>query len=135
MTRFLIDTHVFVWLLGRPGELRVEAREALSHPSNEVCLSIASIWEANIKMGTRRRTIFDETIDLSADEILEVLARSGIKLLPVDLHHAVMTRRLPLHHGDPFDRMMIVQALEGKLVMVTRDSKFLLYDDLTILAA
>jgi PIN domain nuclease of toxin-antitoxin system len=113
--RLLLDTHVFIWWSGdKP--IAKAAAEAIRDPENEVIVSAASVWEAEIKAATRR-------LLLEADLRVE-LAERALQSLDISVDHAVAAARLPLHHGDPFDRMLVAQAqLEG-LTLVTRDPVF-----------
>jgi PIN domain nuclease of toxin-antitoxin system len=113
--RLLLDTHVLIWW--SVGEsLAPAAAEAIRSPENEVRVSVASIWEAEIKAATGKLRL---TADLEAEP-----AEHGFKSLEITARHAVAAARLPRHHNDPFDRMLVAQAqLEG-LTLVTRDPVF-----------
>ena len=99
--------------------LAVEARQAIQDPYNDVAVSAASIWELELKIAAGK---------LESDvELLEEVQRIGYRILPITADHAVAAARLPLHHRDPFDRMLIAQAqLEG-LTLVTRDPRLTPY--------
>jgi PIN domain nuclease of toxin-antitoxin system len=114
--RLLLDSHVLLWALLDDPRLRSEAREAIGDPANEVSVSAASIWELEIKLTSRKLRI--------EVELLDEAVRVGYTLLAAHAQHGVTAARLPLHHRDPFDRMLIAQAqLEG-LTLVTRDLRF-----------
>jgi PIN domain nuclease of toxin-antitoxin system len=113
--RLLLDTHVLIWWSGGKG-LAAPAAEAIRSPENEVLVSVASIWEAEIKAATGKLRL---KADLEAEP-----AEHGFKALEITARHAVAAARLPQHHSDPFDRMLVAQArLEG-LTLVTRDPVF-----------
>ena len=114
----LLDSHcVLWWLADLP--LTEEARAAITDPASEVFVSAASIWELEIKSALGRLTIDG---DLSAE-----VEAAGFAWLPITQRHARAAARLPLHHRDPFDRMLIAQArLEGHAI-VTRDHSFQRY--------
>jgi PIN domain nuclease of toxin-antitoxin system len=113
--RLLLDTHVLIWWSGGPS-LAPPAAEAVGSPENEVLVSVASIWEAEIKAATGKLRL---EADLEAEP-----AEHGFKSLEVTARHAVAAARLPRHHNDPFDRMLVAQAqLEG-LTLLTRDPVF-----------
>jgi len=108
-----------LWTIGEPGRLRQGEREAIEDPSNVVFVSVASAWEAEIKrtLGKLR----------SPPDLVRQLERKRFTPLDITLAHALSAARLPLHHRDPFDRMLIAQAqLEG-LTIVTRDRHFAAY--------
>lgn len=111
--KILLDTHVALWWGNDPSRLLDEARAAIEDGANEVLLSSASVWEAEIKMVAGR---------LAAQWPLdEVAAESGIAELPIRWNHARRAAALPGLHRDPFDRMLVAQALEEGLVLLTRD--------------
>jgi PIN domain nuclease of toxin-antitoxin system len=117
--RLLLDTHVLLWALGLPEELRPDARRAIADPSNDVLVSTASAWEIAIKRALGR-------LD-APDDLAEALEVVGFDELPIRLEHALAVERLPPHHRDPFDRMLIAQALSEGLTIVTRDPRFAAY--------
>lgn len=112
--RLLLDTHAYLWWrLGSP-RLRAEARDAIVG-APLVFVSIASAWEAAIKVSLGRLRL-DETLE-------EGIAESGFMQLPVTLAHTEAVARLPFHHRDPFDRMLVAQCLTERLSLVTRDGQ------------
>jgi PIN domain nuclease of toxin-antitoxin system len=122
--RLLFDTNAVVWWLADDPRLGRDARAAVADPANDVYVSAASIWEAEIKRA-KRRAGFD--VDLGP-----VLAEEHVVPLPITIAHAVRAGRLPLLHGDPFDRMLVAQAqLEG-LAIVTNDRAIAGYDVLVV---
>jgi PIN domain nuclease of toxin-antitoxin system len=113
--RLLLDTHVFLWWSGRR-PLAPAATEAIRAPGNDVLVSAASVWEAEINAAGGK-------LRLEADLVAEP-PDHGFLSLDITAAHAVAAARLPAHHGDPFDRMLVAQAqLEG-LTIVTRDPIF-----------
>lgn len=110
----MIDSHVAVWWLEQA------ARDAIADPGNEVFLSAASVWELVLKVARGRLVIPDEYVD--------VLAEDGFVPLPISAAHALAAARLPLHHGDPFDRMLVAQALGEGLVLATRNREIARYN-------
>lgn len=119
--RLLLDTHALVYALARPEALGEETRAVLVDPAHEVYFSAASIWEIEIKaaLGKLERP--------SADVAVEARAQ-GFTELVITSEHAVRAARLPLHHRDPFDRMLVAQALEEGLSLVTDDALVAAYD-------
>lgn len=114
--KLLLDSNAFIWAYARPAELSTAARRALGDPANDRSLSLASIWEIAIKMSNGRLVLTDDLANA-----LEDLATTP---LPIALAHVNRLRTLPFHHRDPFDRMIIAQAMEEGLTIVTRDRHF-----------
>ena len=111
--RLLLDTHTLLWLISDNPEVSPNVREAVNDPDNEVFVSVASVWEISIK---RSRGRLD-----APENLVEQLKDSDYTTLLVNLDHADLAGRLPMHHRDPFDRMLVAQAQVEDLVMVTRD--------------
>lgn len=111
--RLLLDTNVVLWMLDDPARLSRTAREALEDPVNTLIVSAVSILETAIKVSTGKLVI---DYDLP-----EVLAELGCEILDVRRHHAWRLTTLPRIHRDPFDRLLIAQAMEEKLVLMTSD--------------
>jgi PIN domain nuclease of toxin-antitoxin system len=114
--RFLLDTHVLLWALAAPEELGPVAQDLLTDPENEVFVSPVSIWEIEIKRATG---LLEAPPNLLAD-----IAEVGFTPLPMTFNHAHTAARLPRHHGDPFDRLLIGQAIEESLTLITVDGAF-----------
>jgi len=115
----LLDTHTFLWWLSNPAFLSPAASSAISDPQNRVLVSVVSLWEIAIK---RQIGKLAAPINLEHD-----VQRVGFEVLPLEAKHIVATERLPLHHRDPFDRMLIAQALIEGASLVTRDPSMTLY--------
>ena len=115
----LLDAHALLWALADDPTLRHEARESIVSPENDVLVSAATVWEIGIK---RRLGKLDAPADL-----LGAIAASRFVGLPVTLADADAAARLPPHHRDPFDRMLVAQTRRLGAVVVTRDSAFGLY--------
>ena len=113
--RLLLDTHALLWWLADEG-LSAEAREAIADPGNLVVVSAATAWEISIKKALGKLA--------APDDLEHQLATGGFEPLPIGIAHAVAAGRLPRHHEDPFDRMLIAQALAEGLTIVTRDKRF-----------
>jgi PIN domain nuclease of toxin-antitoxin system len=109
----LLDTHALIWAAADPQRLPATTRAAIADPANVVALSAASAWEIAIKRA-RGRLRFPPVDD-------ELLAQGGYRALPITVEHAAAVERLPGHHGDPFDRMLVAQAQVDDYVVVTRD--------------
>jgi PIN domain nuclease of toxin-antitoxin system len=120
----LIDTHVLIWWSVDNRRLGRQAKELISDPQNSIWVSAASIWEIAIKTSLRRP---DMSGDLQA-RIPDDLERHGFRDLPIMVRHALAVRSLPLHHRDPFDRMLIAQARCEDLTLLTADPAIMAYD-------
>lgn len=116
--RLLLDTHFLLWSMAASRRLSAEVREVLTDPENDVFYSAASIWEIAIKSALRRR---DFRVDLP--RLLRVLPRAGFAELPVSAAHAARVASLPALHKDPFDRLLVAQALVEPLVLFTNDAQ------------
>ena len=124
MQRLLIDTHTFLWWAADSPELSNTARQAISDSRNECFLSVASCWEMSIKasLGKLRLTKPLERF------VQDLLTENGFRLLSIYLRHAAKVETLPFHHRDPFDRLLLAQAITEKLTIVSADSMFSSYD-------
>jgi PIN domain nuclease of toxin-antitoxin system len=124
--RLLLDTHALLWWLADDPELSEEARRLVADPDNLVAVSAASAWEMSIKTALGKLEAPD---DLAAE-----LEANRFLPLPIAIDHALHAGRLPLHHRDPFDRMLVAQAELESLAIVTRDVSFEPYAVPTIAA-
>ena len=111
--KLLVDTHIFLWLVVGSPSLSSDAQAALGDPANELFLSVASVWELAIK--TSRANPQLKLTDPLDEYIAKWTATYELNLLPVELPHALHVVGLPDHHRDPFDRMLIAQALVDAL--------------------
>jgi PIN domain nuclease of toxin-antitoxin system len=116
VSRLLVDTHVLLWWLTDDLALSPVARDAIADPVNEPLVSAASLWEIAIKRSLDKLTAPDDLPDRIVDE--------GFRWLPVSANHAWQVRELPLHHRDPFDRILVAQALIERLPVITTDAHF-----------
>jgi PIN domain nuclease of toxin-antitoxin system len=120
VSRFLLDTNVAVWLLlGDRANVSAAAVEALEDERNEIALSAASVWEIAIKRSLGKLTI--------ADRWASALRRLGFEPMPVTAVHAEAVERLPWHHRDPFDRMLVAQATVEGRTLVSADGRLAAY--------
>lgn len=118
MSAFLLDTHTFIWLTENNIKLPVDLRDRID-TADIVYLSIASLWEIAIKLKIGK--LF---LQQSYEAIGAKIDASDILMLPISFADTVQVRHLPLHHGDPFDRMLISQAINHSLVIISTDEKF-----------
>jgi PIN domain nuclease of toxin-antitoxin system len=119
--RLLLDTHILLWWLKDPEKIAAEARAAIRDPRNTVYYSAASIWEMAIKSSLGKLPRLKRT------EVESALEADAILALPISLSHVWRVPSLPRHHTDPFDRLLVAQALEDSLILVTRDEKLAPY--------
>lgn len=133
MTRFLIDSNVFYWLADDPRRIPAAVRARLDDPDEQLYLSHASIWELCIKSALGKLPLPAEVVADPVSGFRQAAARARMELLSIDLHHSVAVLRLPHHHRDPFDRMLIAQAIEEDLTLVTSDRIFERYEALKLL--
>ena len=122
--RLLLDTHAFLWFIGADDRLSDHARALILDPLNDRLLSVASLWEMAIKASLGRLDLA-----LPFPELVERQVRgNAMRVLPVEPRHLDGVRRLPFHHKDPFDRLIIAQAQAEGVPVVTRDAAFESYD-------
>jgi len=118
--KILIDTHIFLWMLSCPEKLTEKRRYELESPANEIFLSAMSIAELMIKSSAGKIDIHFNPVEMAKQMQVDILNFSGV--------HAMALGELPPHHKDPFDRMLLAQAIDGKLSLMSDDSKFSAYD-------
>jgi PIN domain nuclease of toxin-antitoxin system len=120
--KYLLDTHTFLWGLQSPGKLSALSREIVTNPDDELYLSIATPWELAIKTKIGK---------LKAAPILsrfaELISSKAYNMLETRPEHVINAGLLPLHHRDPFDRLLIAQSLDYRIPVVSRDDKLDLY--------
>ena len=124
MMRLLIDTHCWLWWLGAPERLRDSSRRLIANHDNEVLFSAASSWEIAIKIALGKLHLPSPVEQYVPDR----LARNAMGALPVEHIHALRVATLPLHHGDPFDRLLVAQCQVENLPLLTADRQFSPYD-------
>ena len=124
MIRLLLDTHIWLWMVTAPDRLSAAARRLVVPMDNELILSAVSPWEVAIKYATGKLR-FSAPIQTL---IPEWMAQAGVIPLPINHRHATQVASLPLHHADPFDRLLIAQAQVEQLTVLTTDPDFDRYD-------
>lgn len=123
--RILLDTHILYWVLFEPASLPPNVRADLQDPENDVLFSAASVWEIAIKTAIGRLQL---RVDVS--DIAPAATGAGFSELPIVGSAAAGVAALPLHHRDPFDRLLIAQALAEPALFYTRDARLERYSEL-----
>lgn len=114
--RLLLDTHAFIWWMSETPTLGSQARSIINDTANEIFFSVASLWEMTIKRGNGK-------LDFPGD--LETLVvEEGFRILPIAYRHLRVLETLPRLHRDPFDRMLVSQAIADDMTLATRDTRF-----------
>jgi PIN domain nuclease of toxin-antitoxin system len=116
----LLDSHALLWWQANDPRLGADAREAMERPGASLSFSVASIWELAIKQA-QKKLVLPETL-------LSALTDEDFAELPISSADAMRASALPLHHRDPFDRMLVAQAQNGNLTLVTNDARIAAYD-------
>lgn len=117
--KYLIDTHVFIWFMDGNPSFSPNAKSIMLDKSNEIFISIASLWEISIKS-----SIGKLPLSKRFNEISDVLYDNLIEILPINFAHTVENNRLPFHHRDPFDRIIIAQTIVELIDFISADAIF-----------
>jgi len=120
--QYLLDSHTFLWYISGNSDLSSKAKSIIETENSELLISIASLWEISIKYGLGKLEI-NGTYDSIAEDLME----NDIEILPIDFVHTKVQANLPLHHKDPFDRILISQALSENIDIIGKDEVFDLY--------
>jgi len=118
--KFLLDTHVLLWWLSNDSALPVPAAGAIANSESAVFVSAASVWEIAIKVSAGRLEV--------PDDIIDEIRSNQFDELPIAFLHAIAAGALPPHHADPFDRILIAQAMVEGLTLISHDRRFSNYD-------
>ena len=118
----LVDTHAFLWFMAGDRRLSATARRALEQDEGAWWLSAASVWELSIKASLKRLVLPAPAAEYVAEKV-----QAGLRVLSVEWAHAAAVERLPFHHRDPFDRLLVAQAQAEGLAVVTGDAVFRKY--------
>jgi len=122
--RLLLDSNVLLWALSDRKRLTAKVRRLIESDEHELFVSRASIWELSIKVAKGRLEMPGSSIQSLLDEI----GKMGMLILPIGDAHILRTETLPHHHGDPFDRMIVAQALEEDCTILSSDAALAAYD-------
>lgn len=120
--RVLLDTHTFLWAISDDARLGADSRSLIFDQAERVLLSHISLWEIAIKHALARADM-----PVSAAEASSWADASGFELLPLALEHVLTLEQLPLHHRDPFDRLLVAQAISEPLTLLSADAALVVY--------
>ena len=123
--RVLLDTHYLIWAIDEPDRLPEAVSAALQDPSCDIYFSAASIWEIAIKHGLKR-----PDFQTRPNRVSEAAKRIGFQPLPITIEDAAAVSALPLHHRDPFDRLLVAQAMSQPARLLTADPLLARYSEL-----
>ena len=121
--KLLLDTHALLWFIGNDPQLSAPARQNIENPAHEKFVSAASLWEIAVKLSLEKLKLprpFGEVFP-------QQLEMNGFELLPISCAQLNQLVSLPFHHRDPFDRLLIAQAVTDNMTIVTRDPEFSKY--------
>ncbi len=121
--KLLLDTHTFIWMDAAPEKLPRQVAELLQSPEHDLLLSVVSVWEIQIKTQLGKLDMHNDLAKLVQDQ----QKRNRLIVLPVTLVHVFSLGKLPLHHKDPFDRLLIAQAISENAALLSRDETFAAY--------
>ncbi len=122
----IVDTHILIWILNEPDKLSNSAKKILLEGNPNVLVSAATIWELSIKSANKKITI--------TNDWLKAINESGFRNLDITLHHAKLAGQLPHYHKDPFDRMLVAQAICEDFYLLTHDKMLKKYEAKILLA-
>ncbi len=119
--KLLLDTHALLWSIIEPEKLSAEARMVIADPGSQVVVSAVSFWEISIKTALGKLSL----VGVTPEQLIDVAQQQGFELLPLDPRLAASFSRLPVdpQHRDPFDRMLVWQAISLGYTLVSRDRK------------
>jgi PIN domain nuclease of toxin-antitoxin system len=112
--RLLLDTHALLWWLADDDQLGSQARELIEDPGNDVLVSVVSLWEIVVKVRVGK-------LEADIGEVADTIPREGFALLDISMAHLLALARLPMHHRDPFDHLLMAQAIEEDATFISAD--------------
>jgi PIN domain nuclease of toxin-antitoxin system len=125
--RLLLDTHIALWAIADHPSLSAKARRLIEDPDNQIVVSAATVWEISIKHALARGGAND--MPISGQTALNYFRDAGFELLDIIPAHAAAVENLPPLHSDPFDRMLVAQAMTVPLRLLTHDQRIVGYSD------
>jgi PIN domain nuclease of toxin-antitoxin system len=124
---YLIDTQIIIWLFIDSGKLSSKILDILKDPENNIFVSVAPFWEIAIKISIKKLIL-----PVNLDQLIEETLSNDIVIKNIDLNHILAVSELPYHHGDPFDRIIIAQAMVDNLTIISTDTSFKKYSLVSI---
>ena len=112
----LLDTHTFIWFITGSEQLGKTARRMIENPDNESFISMASIWEMAVKVNIGKLEL-----GKPFEKVIDDVNENGFQILPINFSHLVKYVDLELHHSDPFDRLIVAQAMTDNMIIITGD--------------
>lgn len=126
--KYLLDTHTLLWFFEGNLNLSLDARSAIENAENICFVSIASIWEIAIKLSLGKLTL-----DASLNDLRSEILKNDFQIMPIEFDHIIELANLEIIHRDPFDRIIISQAIAEKCTVISRDSNFTHYKNFKLL--
>jgi PIN domain nuclease of toxin-antitoxin system len=123
----LLDTHIALWAITDSPRLSERAKKDINHPRNTIWVSVVSLWEIAIK-----HSLGKGDMPIDAKQALNYFRQSGYQVLSIEAEHALLVAELPNHHQDPFDRLLVAQALSEPMRLMTHDANIIKYGDIVI---
>lgn len=120
----LLDTHAIIWFITNDSRLPVPTKKIIENQSNTCFVSLATHWEMSIKHSLGRLELNE-----SLERIFEIIEESGFEILPITSSHILEVSQIPFHHKDPFDRMILGQAKNEGMKIISKDSQFSNYSE------
>jgi PIN domain nuclease of toxin-antitoxin system len=118
----LLDAHTFIWFFNGDKKLPLKVRKLIEDFKNKKFISIASVWEVSIKISLKKLEF-----DGGMSEITELIEKNDFNILPVSIEHLIAYESLEIIHRDPFDRILVAQAMVEKMVIITKDENIKKY--------
>jgi PIN domain nuclease of toxin-antitoxin system len=115
---YLLDTHTFLWFVSGDNQLPEKAKKVIVDMQQSCFLSVASLWEITIKFQNKKLEL-----GISLKELFEFIERNQIEIIPVNMEHLLLLSNLPMHHNDPFDRLIVCQSISEGLVLISKDKQ------------
>lgn len=118
--KLLLDTHTLLWFMHNDSRLSARVGDLILDRANDLAVSVASLWEIGIKTSLGKLELAETWVE----DIEAELRRNGVGLCPIEMAHCKRVSRLPFHHRDPFDRLLVAQAQESRRAIVSKDVQF-----------
>lgn len=122
---YLLDTHILLWWLENSPKIKTRVKKVLENPDNQIFVSSVSVWEIVIKRSLKKLE--------APDNLIEMIKHHEFDELPIRFQHANFLEKIPKHHNDPFDRLLIAQGIYEGLTLITEDNHIKKYKDVKFL--